>query len=73
MTGAVTLLVMAAAVFFMGRYGWRNAAAWAAQAWEDPIEQERRRATLRRGAVACWFFSAVLASGAVASAVVELV
>jgi hypothetical protein len=73
MIGAVTLLVMAAAVFLVGRYGWRNAGEWAAQSWEDPIERERRRATLRRGAVACWAFACALAAGAVASVIVELV
>ena len=72
MTGAVTLLALAAAVAVVGRMGWRNADAWAAQAWEDPGERERRRDTLRRGAVACFLFAGVLAAGGVAAGVVAL-
>ena len=35
-----------------------QADTWAAQSWHDPIEQDLRRRTVRRGAIACWIAAA---------------
>lgn len=69
MSNALVFGALAVAVALLGRVGWRQADSWAAQAWEDPIEQDRRRLSLRRGALACWVAAVLLAVGGVASAV----
>lgn len=73
MKGSVTFLGLAAATALVGRAGWDNAQAWAAQAWEDPVECERRRASFRRGAVACFIAAAVLVVSGLASLIAALV
>ena len=72
MTDALVFAVLAVVVALLGRVGWRQADAWAARSWDDPIEQDLRRRTMRRGAMACWIAAAGLLAGAFASAVVRL-
>jgi hypothetical protein len=73
MTSGLVLGVMAAAATLLGRAGWRHADDWAAQAWDDAGEQARKRASLRRGAVACLVVAGALAVGAVVSVVAAVV
>ena len=72
MIDSITFLVLAAATAFVGRTGWNNAPTWAAQAWEDPVECERRRKSLRCGAVACSVVAAVLAAGGLTPSIAAL-
>jgi hypothetical protein len=72
-TGSVALLLLAAATAFVGRAGWDNAQTWAAEAWEDPVECERRRKSLRRGAVACCVAAGVLTVSGLTSFIGALV
>lgn len=69
----MTLLLLAAVAALVGRAGWHNAEAWAVQAWDDPLERERRRGSLRSGAVGCWVVAGVLAAGGLTSCMAALV
>jgi hypothetical protein len=71
-TDAVVFAALAVAVALLGRVGWRQAEAWTARAWDDPIERDIRRRTVRRGAVACWIAAAALLAGSLASAIARL-
>lgn len=72
MISGLVMGLLAAAVLLVGRAAWRSADQWAAQAWEDPGEQERKRDSLRRGAIACWVAAGALALGGVVSAVADI-
>lgn len=72
MIGGLTLMALAAVVALLGQTGWRSADTWAAQAWEDPDEQERKRVILRRGALACWVAAGALGAAGAISALASL-
>lgn len=72
MTGGLTLVALAVVVALLGQVGWRSAGSWANQAWEDPDEAERKRVTLRRGALACWVVAGALAAAGVTAAIAAL-
>lgn len=73
MTAGLALMALAALVALLGRAGWHGAGSWAAQAWDDPDEQERKRITLRRGALACWVAAGALAAAGATAAAASLI